>query len=105
MNDIPPINVSFLLKKYGLRPHKGLGQNFLQDPIALEKIISAAEIRPTDSVLEIGPGLGSLTRYLAVSAKEVVAVELDVKLIPPLKAVIAPYQNSRLIHGDILDFK
>src|SRR5512138_2109301 len=103
MNDIPPINVSFLLKKYGLRPHKGLGQNFLQDPIALERIAQAAEIRPTDTVLEIGPGLGSLTRYLAASAREVVAVELDQHLLPPLKAVLAPYQNIRIIHGDILE--
>lgn len=103
MNDIPPINISFLLKKYGLRPHKGLGQNFLQDPIVLEKILAAAEIQPTDTVLEIGPGLGSLTRYLAASAKEVVAVELDQYLLPPLKAILAPYSNVRFIHGDILD--
>src|SRR5512141_2664202 len=104
MIDIPPLNIMNLLKRYGLRADKSLGQNFLHDPAALERIVSAAEIRPTDSVLEIGPGLGSLTRYLAVSAKEVVAVELDEKLIPPLKAVIAPYANIRLIHGDILKF-
>ncbi|SRR6266498_449075 len=103
MNDIPPLNVEFLLKKYGLRPHKGLGQNFLQDPYELEKIVSAAEIQPTDTVLEIGPGLGSLTRYLAASSKEVVAVELDQHLLPPLKAILAPYSNVRLIHGDILE--
>lgn len=105
MNDIPPINIPFLLKKYGLRPHKGLGQNFLQDPIALEKIVAAAEIQPTDTVLEIGPGLGSLTRYLAAAAKSVVAVELDQHLLPPLKAVLSPYDNVRLIHGDILELK
>jgi 16S rRNA (adenine1518-N6/adenine1519-N6)-dimethyltransferase len=103
MTDIPPINIPFLLKKYGLRPHKGLGQNFLQDPTALEKIIAAAEIRPADTVLEIGPGLGSLTRYLAAAAKSVVAVELDQHLFPPLKAVLSPYDNVRLIHGDILE--
>jgi 16S rRNA (adenine1518-N6/adenine1519-N6)-dimethyltransferase len=85
-----------------LRAHKGLGQNFLQDPFALEKIASAAEIQPIDVVLEIGPGLGSLTRYLAVAAKEVVAVELDRKLFPALKSVLAPYPNVRLLHGDIL---
>ncbi|RPJ22463.1 MAG: ribosomal RNA small subunit methyltransferase A [Chloroflexi bacterium] len=102
MNEIPPLNAAALLKRYRLHAHKGLGQNFLQDPLELEKIISAAEIQPTDMVLEIGPGLGSLTRYLAVSAKEVIAVELDENLIPPLKAVLAPYQNVRLIHGDIL---
>jgi len=102
MNEIPPLNAAALLKRYDLRAHKGLGQNFLQDPLALEKIVSAAELQPSDTVLEIGPGLGSLTRYLAVSAKEVVAVELDPNLLPPLKAVLAPYQNIRLIHGDIL---
>jgi 16S rRNA (adenine1518-N6/adenine1519-N6)-dimethyltransferase len=102
MKEIPPLNAAALLKRHGLRAHKGLGQNFLQDPQALEQIVSAAEIQGTDTVLEIGPGLGSLTRYLAVSAKEVVAVELDEKLLPPLQAVLAPYQNVRLIHGDIL---
>ena len=104
MNDIPPLNAANILKRHGLRADKSLGQNFLQDPIALEKIVAAAEIRPSDSVLEIGPGLGSLTRYLAVSANQVVAVELDEKLIPPLKAVIAPHANIRLIQGDILEF-
>jgi 16S rRNA (adenine1518-N6/adenine1519-N6)-dimethyltransferase len=103
MNDIPPLSVPQLLRKYGLRPHKGLGQNFLEDPIALEKIVAAAEIQPKDTVLEIGPGLGSLTRYLAASAREVVAVELDQHLLPPLKAVLAPYQNVRLVQGDILE--
>lgn len=102
MKEIPPLNAAALLKRYGLRAHKGLGQNFLQDPLALEKIIAAAQIQPTDTVLEIGPGFGSLTRYLAVSAKEVIAVELDPNLIPPLKAVLSPYQNVRVIQGDIL---
>jgi 16S rRNA (adenine1518-N6/adenine1519-N6)-dimethyltransferase len=102
MNEIPPLNAATLLKRHGLRAHKGLGQNFLQDPLALEEIVSAAEIQPTETVLEIGPGLGSLTRYLAVSAKEVVAVELDLSLLPLLKAVLTPYPNIRLIQGDIL---
>jgi 16S rRNA (adenine1518-N6/adenine1519-N6)-dimethyltransferase len=102
MNQIPPLNAEAWLKRYHLRAHKGLGQNFLQDPQALEDIVSTAEIQQTDTILEIGPGLGSLTRYLAVSAKEVVAVELDENLIPPLKAVLTPYQNVRLIQGDIL---
>jgi 16S rRNA (adenine1518-N6/adenine1519-N6)-dimethyltransferase len=102
MNEIPPLNASALLKRYDLRAHKGLGQNFLQDPLALEKIVSVAEIQSSDTVLEIGPGLGSLTRYLAISAKEVVAVELDENLLLPLKAILTPYPNIRLIHGDIL---
>jgi 16S rRNA (adenine1518-N6/adenine1519-N6)-dimethyltransferase len=102
LSNIPPLNAAELLKRYGLRADKGLGQNFLQDPLALEKIVAAAEIQPMDSVLEIGPGLGSLTRYLVVSAKEVVAVELDPNLLRPLRTVLAPYGNVRLIHGDIL---
>jgi 16S rRNA (adenine1518-N6/adenine1519-N6)-dimethyltransferase len=102
MNEIPPLNASALLKRYGLHADKKLGQNFLQDPFALESIASAAEIQPTDTVLEIGPGLGSLTRYLAVSARQVIAVELDADLIPPLQAVTQPYGNVHIIQGDIL---
>ena len=102
MNQIPPLDAEALLRRYRLHAHKGLGQNFLQDPLALESIVAAAEIQPTDTVLEIGPGLGSLTRYLAVAAKEVIAVELDANLISPLKTVLSPYQNVQIIHGDIL---
>ena len=102
MNNIPRLDAATLLKRHRLQPHKGLGQNFLQDPMALEEIVSAADIHPTDTVLEIGPGLGSLTRYLAVSAREVVAVELDRNLLPPLRAILSPYKNVRLIQGDIL---
>jgi len=99
---IPPLDISGLLKQYGLHADKRLGQNFLQDPYALEKIVKASEILPTDTVLEIGPGLGSLTRYLAAAAQKIVAVELDEKLFPPLEAVIAPYRNIHLVHADIL---
>jgi 16S rRNA (adenine1518-N6/adenine1519-N6)-dimethyltransferase len=101
-DSIPPLDAPALLKRFGLRANKRLGQNFLQDTSAFESIVQAAEIQDEDSVLEIGPGLGSLTRYLAVAAREVIAVELDEKLLPPLKKVLAPYQNVRLIHGDIL---
>ena len=103
VNDVPRLDAAALLKRYGLHAHKGLGQNFLQDPAALETIVSAAGIRAEDTVLEIGPGLGSLTRYLAVAAREVVAVELDENLIPPLKSVLAPYENVRVVPGDILN--
>ena len=102
MNEIPPLNASAVLKRHGLRADKSLGQNFLQDPFALEAIASAAELQSTDIVLEIGPGLGSLTRYLAASAKQVIAVELDYELLIPLRAVLAPYKNVRVVHGDIL---
>ncbi|MGD8405250.1 MAG: 16S rRNA (adenine(1518)-N(6)/adenine(1519)-N(6))-dimethyltransferase RsmA [Anaerolineales bacterium] len=99
---IPPLNARDLLKQYGMHADKRLGQNFLQDPYALEKIAQVAEIQPTDTVLEIGPGLGSLTRYLAARAQKVVAVELDEKLFPALEVVISPYRNIQLVHGDML---
>lgn len=102
MKEIPPLNAFALLKQYGLRADKKLGQNFLSDPFALEAIAAAAEIQPSDTILEIGPGLGSLTRYLAVSAREVIAVELDADLIPPLEDVTRPYDNVQIVHGDIL---
>lgn len=102
MTSIPRLDASALLKRYGLRADKRLGQNFLEDPRALETIAAAAEIQPADTVLEIGPGLGSLTRYLAAAAREVIAVELDPDLIPPLKAVLQPYPNVRIVQGDIL---
>ncbi len=99
---LPPLDVPGLLRRYGLRPDKSLGQNFLIDTAALEKVIAAAGVQPVDSVLEIGPGLGSLTRLLAVSARQVVAVEIDAGLLPPLEQVLGPYPNVRLVHGDIL---
>ena len=99
---IPPLDAAAVLKRFHIRADKSLGQNFLQDTSALEKIALAAEIHEDDCVLEIGPGLGSLTRYLAVSAKEVIAIELDPDMLPPLQAVLKPYQNVRVVHGDIL---
>jgi len=99
---IPPLNAAAVLKRFGLRADKRLGQNFLQDESALEKIAAAAEIKADDCVLEIGPGLGSLTRHLAASARTVTAVELDPDLLPPLRAVLEPYPNVRVVHGDIL---
>lgn len=102
---IPPLDTAELLKQYGLRADKRLGQNFLQDPYVLQKIGNLAEIRPTDTVLEIGPGLGGLTRYLAAAAQKVVAIELDDRLFPALEAVVAPYRNIQIVHGDVLDIE
>jgi 16S rRNA (adenine1518-N6/adenine1519-N6)-dimethyltransferase len=102
MNEIPPLNITTILRQYGLRADRKLGQNFLQDPFALDAIVAAAKIKPTDTVLEIGPGLGSLTRHLAESASQVIAVELDRDMLPPLKAVTSAYNNIKIIHGDIL---
>lgn len=98
-----PLDVPGLLRKYGLRPDHSLGQNFLVDPAGLDKVISAAQIAPGEDVLEIGSGLGNLTRLLAVAARQVVAVEIDPHLIPPLREVLGVYQNVRIVEGDILN--
>lgn len=97
------VSVPQLLKKYGLRPQKGLGQNFLVDDAALQRVVSAADLGAGEAVLEIGPGLGGLTRHLAAAARCVVAVEIDEQLIPPLREVLAPFDNVQLIHNDILE--
>ena len=99
---LPTLNIPTLLRRYDLHPSKGLGQNFLQDNLSLRKIVNMADLGPAEAVLEIGPGLGSLTRYLALSAHSVTAVELDRKLFPALESVLAPYKNVRLVQGDIL---
>ena len=103
MNNLPPLHAARLLKDYGLHATKSLGQNFLEDPQALQRIADAASIGPADTVLEVGPGLGSLTRYLASRAHEVVAVELDSNFAPVLKKVLKPYPNTRIVQGDILE--
>jgi len=99
---LPTLDVPALLRKYDLVPKKGLGQNFLMDNVALMRVVSAAEIPSDGSVLEIGPGLGSLTRFLARSAQRVVAVELDKNLIPVLQHVLADEKNVRIVQGDML---
>jgi len=91
-----------LLRAYNLRPQKELGQNFLEDPAILQRIVDAAELTPDDSVLEIGPGLGTLTRLLATSAGRVVAVELDERLAAILPEILADCPNVEIVHGDIL---
>jgi 16S rRNA (adenine1518-N6/adenine1519-N6)-dimethyltransferase len=100
--NLPPLNIRALLRAHGLSPKKSLGQNFLSDPNVLEQIVQAAEIPPESSVLEVGPGLGSLTRYLAQSARRVVAVELDALFIPILEDVLHETPNVEVVHGDIL---
>lgn len=101
--NIPPLNAPALLRAFDLRPRKSLGQNFLVDSTALEKIALAADIQPDSDVLEVGPGLGSLTRYLAASARNVVAVELDSHLLPALTEVLKPWSNVRIVNADILE--
>lgn len=92
----------YLLEQHGIDPKKSLGQNFLADDNLLAAIADAAELGPADHVLEIGPGTGALTRHLARAAGEVVAVELDDRLLPILEQQLADYHNVRIVHGDIL---
>lgn len=95
--------VRALLRQYGLRPKKSLGQNFLVNQAALQRIVEAAEVGATDLVVEVGPGLGCLTRQLAQRSKWVVAVELDQRLVEILEQVLADYPNISIVHGDILE--
>ncbi len=97
------MDVRTLLRRYNLDPYKGLGQNFLVDQNALKKIVDCAEVAKEDTVLEIGAGLGNLTRLLAQAARRVVAVEIDRKLIPPLREVMSRHENCEIIEGDILE--
>lgn len=91
-----------VLKKYNFNFQKRFGQNFLIDSHILEKIISAAEITKEDCILEIGPGIGTMTQYLAESAGEVIAVEIDKSLIPILEDTLSGYDNVTIINQDIL---
>ena len=91
-----------VLQKYNFTFQKKFGQNFLIDPHVLDKIIAAAEITKDDFVLEIGPGIGTLTQYLAEAAREVVAVEIDSSLIPILEDTLSSYDNVSVINEDVL---
>lgn len=91
-----------VLNKYGFTFQKKFGQNFLIDTHVLDKIIRAAEITEDDFVLEIGPGIGTMTQYLAYAAREVCAVEIDKSLIPILEDTLSDYDNVTVINEDIL---
>lgn len=97
-----PKNTIEILQKYGFVFQKRFGQNFLIDPHVLEKIILASEIEKDDFVLEIGPGIGTMTQYLAEAAGQVAAVEIDDMLIPILQDTLKEWDNVTVIHGDIL---
>ncbi|MFC2013557.1 16S rRNA (adenine(1518)-N(6)/adenine(1519)-N(6))-dimethyltransferase RsmA [Chloroflexota bacterium] len=90
------------MRRFGLRPRKGLGQHFLIDEEVLQLITSAAELKPSDIIMEIGPGMGILTRKLAKPAGSVIAVELDSKLTAILKQTLASFDNVTIINEDIL---
>ncbi|MBE5969287.1 MAG: 16S rRNA (adenine(1518)-N(6)/adenine(1519)-N(6))-dimethyltransferase RsmA [Lachnospiraceae bacterium] len=97
-----PTNTIEILKKYGFSFQKKFGQNFLIDNNILEKIVENAGVTKDDLVIEIGPGIGTLTQHLCEHAREVVAVEIDKKLIPILKDTLSEYDNVRVINEDIL---
>lgn len=97
-----PKNTIAVLQKYNFTFAKKFGQNFLIDTRVLEKIVAAAGVTKEDVVLEIGPGIGTMTQYLAEAAKAVVAVEIDAKLIPILEDTLSAYDNVTVIHDDIL---
>ena len=97
-----PQNTIEILQKYHFNFQKKYGQNFLIDTSVLDRIIAAAEITKEDCVLEIGPGIGTMTQYLAENAGEVVAVEIDKNLIPILEETLSEYDNVSVINDDIL---
>lgn len=94
--------VRSLLRRYGLTPSKGLGQNLLVDDTVLEQILASSELHAEDLVLEVGPGLGLLTRQLALRSRLVVAIELDHKMVSLLDHELAGVPNVQIVQGDIL---
>ena len=96
------VDARAVLRRHGLRPDKRLGQNFLVDPASLERVVEAADLDPSDMVLEIGAGVGTLTARLARDVRRVLAVELDARLIAPLREVVGGLANVQVIQADIL---
>ncbi len=97
-----PTRTIAVLEKYGFRFQKKYGQNFLIDGNILDEIIEAAQITRDDFVLEIGPGIGTMTQYLCENAGQVLAVEIDANLIPVLKDTLSEYDNVKVINEDVL---
>ncbi|AMA74531.1 MULTISPECIES: 16S rRNA (adenine(1518)-N(6)/adenine(1519)-N(6))-dimethyltransferase RsmA [Aneurinibacillus] len=97
-----PTRTKEILKKYGFSFKKSLGQNFLIDLNILSKIVAAAELTKEKGVLEIGPGIGALTEQLSRQAGQVVAIEIDQRLLPILKDTLSSYPHTEVIHGDVL---
>ncbi|WP_022755565.1 16S rRNA (adenine(1518)-N(6)/adenine(1519)-N(6))-dimethyltransferase RsmA [Butyrivibrio fibrisolvens] len=98
-----PARTKEIINKYHLSAQKKFGQNFLIDTSVLEDIVSAAGITKEDTVLEIGPGIGTLTQYLAEAAGHVIAVEIDDKLLPVLEDTLSEYDNTKVLNSDILE--
>ena len=96
-----PTRTRAIMETYGLNFKKSLGQNFLTDINVLHNIVDAAEISEEDDVIEVGPGIGALTEQLAKRAHQVMAFEIDERLIPVLKETLAPYDNITVVQQDI----
>ena len=97
-----PTRTRAIMEAYGLHFKKSLGQNFLTDINILRKIVTSAEITTADDVIEIGPGIGALTEQLAQNAHQVLALEIDQRLIPVLGETLAPYDNVTVVNQDVL---
>ena len=97
-----PKSIPTLLRAYDLHPRKHLGQSFLMDSVALQRIVAAADLSPDDAVVEVGAGLGTLTRPLAKRAGSVMAVELDDRLVQVLREQLSDLPNAQIVHGDVL---
>lgn len=97
-----PARTREIIQKYGFHFQKKFGQNFLIDAHILEKIVDSAEVGEEDCVLEIGPGIGTMTQYLCERARKVIVVEIDKNLIPILEETLGDYQNVEIINADIL---
>ena len=91
-----------LLRQFDIKPHKGLGQNFLISEGVMRRIIDAAELSESDIVIEVGAGLGTLTRHLAQQAGQVIALEIDRRLLPVLHHTLDAFPRVRIVHGDVL---
>ena len=106
MSDVPdiatPVRTQAIMNQFGINTKKSLGQNFLTDINILKNIVAAGDVKDTDNVVEIGPGIGALTEQLARAAEQVVAFEIDDRLIPVLDHTMAPYDNVTIVQNDIL---
>ncbi|SDQ36977.1 16S rRNA (adenine(1518)-N(6)/adenine(1519)-N(6))-dimethyltransferase RsmA [Carnobacterium viridans] len=97
-----PSRTKEIMEKYGFSVKKSLGQNFIVDPNILSNIVAVANIDKNTNVIEVGPGIGALTEHLARASKEVIAFEIDNRLLPVLADTLSPYENVSIVHSDVL---